>query len=105
MTRKIVLLLLLLLGLNGSAQTQTYKRVTNLPHLYITTEGRRAITSKTEYVNSTMWLVNEQDAVVEFDSVGIRGRGNSTWGLAKKPYKFKFPIKQKLLGIGECGLI
>ncbi|MBQ3780249.1 MAG: CotH kinase family protein [Bacteroidaceae bacterium] len=100
MTRKIVLLLLLLLGLNGSAQTQTYKRVTNLPHLYITTEGRRAITSKTEYVNSTMWLVNEQDAVVEFDSVGIRGRGNSTWGLAKKPYKFKFPIKQKLLGKG-----
>ena len=31
----------------------------------------------------------------------IRGRGNSTWGLAKKPYQFKLSEKTDLLGLGE----
>ncbi|MDE6204432.1 MAG: CotH kinase family protein, partial [Lachnospiraceae bacterium] len=31
----------------------------------------------------------------------IRGRGNSTWGLSKKPYQFKFSGKTDLLGLGE----
>ncbi len=32
----------------------------------------------------------------------IRGRGNSTWGVPKKPYKIKFDKKQELLGMGSC---
>ena len=31
----------------------------------------------------------------------IRGRGNSTWGMDKKPYKVKFDKKQDLLGMGK----
>ncbi len=31
----------------------------------------------------------------------IRGRGNSTWGMDKKPYKFKLDKKQDLLGMGK----
>ncbi len=31
----------------------------------------------------------------------IRGRGNSTWALPKKPYKIKFDKKQDILGMGE----
>lgn len=30
----------------------------------------------------------------------IRGRGNSTWGAGKKPYKFKYKKKQNLFGMG-----
>jgi hypothetical protein len=30
----------------------------------------------------------------------VRGRGNSTWGMDKKPYKVKFDKKQNLLGMG-----
>jgi uncharacterized repeat protein (TIGR02543 family) len=30
----------------------------------------------------------------------VRGRGNSTWNAAKKPYKFKLETKQGLLGMG-----
>ena len=38
----------------------------------------------------------------------IRGRGNSTWGNLKKPYKLKFSEKQEILGMGknkEWGLL
>ena len=31
----------------------------------------------------------------------IRGRGNSTWGVEKKPYKVKFNKKQDLFGMGK----
>ncbi|MCR4613969.1 MAG: CotH kinase family protein [Bacteroidaceae bacterium] len=98
--KKIQILLLLCLLTGIKMHGQTYERVTNLPHIYIQTENGRAITSKEQYINSTLWYVNETDNVVRYDSVSIRGRGNSTWSLAKKPYRIKFPIKQKFLGKG-----
>ncbi|MDE6491321.1 MAG: CotH kinase family protein, partial [Muribaculaceae bacterium] len=33
-----------------------------------------------------------------YDQLGIRGRGNSTWGFDKKPYRIKFNKKQEFLG-------
>ena len=32
----------------------------------------------------------------------IRGRGNSTWFVSKKPYKIKFKTAQDLFGMGSC---
>ncbi len=75
-------------------------RLTNLPHVYLETFNRRAITSKTQYVLARLWYVDEQDSVAFYDSLQVRGRGNSTWGLAKKPYKLKFKQKEKFLGKG-----
>ncbi len=75
-------------------------RITNLPHVYINTFNGRSISSKTNYVYARMWYVDENDNVQFFDSLQIRGRGNATWGLAKKPYKLKFNQKEKLLGKG-----
>ena len=43
-------------------------------------------------------LLQEGRPVVVYDSVGIRGRGNTTWGLEKKPYRLKFNQKTRLLG-------
>lgn len=79
---------------------QEYKRVTNLPHIYIETDKGAPITSKTVYIYSTMYYVDENDEVLKFDSMEIRGRGNSTWNMAKKPYKIKFAEKEKFLGKG-----
>lgn len=76
------------------------ERLTNLPHVYINTFNGREITSKDNYVYARMWCVYENDSVAFFDSLEIRGRGNATWGLAKKPYKLKFHEKEKLLGKG-----
>ena len=76
------------------------ERLTNLPHVYINTFNGRAISSKAQYVLARMWYVDEEDNITFYDSLQIRGRGNSTWGLAKKPYKLKFKEKEKFLGKG-----
>lgn len=79
---------------------QTYVRKTNLPCIYINTEGNKAVSSKETYMYATMVYVDENDQVTQYDSLQIRGRGNSTWGLRKKPYRIKFKEKQKFLGKG-----
>ena len=84
----------------GDPSIKEVQRLTNLPHVYIDTFNGRNISSKTTYVYARMWYVDENDNVTFFDSLEIRGRGNATWGLAKKPYKIKFHEKEKLLGKG-----
>lgn len=96
----IILLLFFVLGMDVQAQNGDYHRVTNLPHIYIETENGAAITSKENYILCTFIYVDEDDQVTSYAMTQIRGRGNSTWGLAKKPYKIKFAEKQKLLGKG-----
>lgn len=87
---------------NLMAQDESiYTRYSNLPTIYIETFGKVAITSKTEYVYATMWYVDENDLVTRYDSMQIRGRGNSTWKqISKKPYRIKFQKKEKFLGKG-----
>lgn len=77
-----------------------------LPVLYITTENGAAITSKETYVNATMKLIVPEDSTYSeaqlYDGdMEIRGRGNSTWMTAKKPYKIKLDKKTDLLGMGK----
>ena len=100
MLKKITIFLSLCFLVLGVATAQTYVRKTNLPHVYIETFDRVAITSKETYVYATMHYVDEEDVVTQYDSMQIRGRGNSTWNLRKKPYKIKFHQKEKLLGKG-----
>ena len=38
---------------------------------------------------------------LENQKMEIRGRGNSTWGAKKKPYKIKFENKTNVLGLGK----
>ena len=100
MTRTKLTILQFLLILTSSLSAQQYKRVSNLPHIYIYTFNNVPITSKVNYVYSTMYYVDEDDVVTKYDSMQIRGRGNSTWNLSKKPYRIKFQEKQKFLGKG-----
>ena len=80
------------------AVAQEHHRLTNLPHLYINTFSGQDVTSKETQVLAKLWLVDEQDQVAFYDSVNIRGRGNATWNLKKKPYRIKFAQKTRLLG-------
>lgn len=98
--RYIILTLLCLIVTILKAADTEHVRLTNLPHVYINTFTGNNITSKTTYVYAKMWMVYEGDSIAFFDSLSIRGRGNSTWNLAKKPYKLKFYQKEKLLGKG-----
>ena len=90
---------LITMTMNGQVD-ESHMRLTNLPHIYINTFTGNSITSKNNYVLARMWYVDEQDNVTFYDSLEIRGRGNSTWSLAKKPYRIKFHEKEKFLGQG-----
>ena len=98
MKLKSTILLLFLLSLQ-SVYAQ-YVRKTDLPAIYIETFDGRNIYSKQEYKYCKLYYVDEIDNVISYDSVSIRGRGNSTWNMAKKPYKLKFNNKEKFLGKG-----
>lgn len=96
--RKLLFLFAVLFA--SVATAETYTRMTNLPAIYINTFKNVAITSKEVYVYANMVYVDESDNITHYDSLQIRGRGNSTWNLAKKPYRIKFHVKEKFLGKG-----
>ena len=77
-----------------------------LPVLYIETENRAPITSKTELIPGSMTLQGNTLYTGENDllyngAIEIRGRGNSTWGFPKKPYKIKLDDSTDLFGFGK----
>ncbi len=68
-------------------------------HMYITTENNTAITSKKDYVKAS-FKIESNGAFDDYKGKGkIRGRGNTTWGMPKKPYKIKLSKKAGLLGM------
>ena len=77
-----------------------YKPLTNLPTIFIDTENGVEITSKEEYVNAVVTVRGAADEEVNITEVAaeIKGRGNSTWGMAKKPYRLKFNKKIQFMG-------
>lgn len=70
-----------------------------VPHFYIETEEWRAIDTKEEYIQAELRI--DGDGVYEdFEgSMRIRGRGNSTWAMPKKPYRIKLDSKASILGL------
>lgn len=53
--------------------------------------------SKSEYLDATLTFEgrgHQEDFQMD---VQVRGRGNSTWGYPKKPYRLKFASKQRML--------
>ena len=77
-----------------------YVQLTNIPTIFINTENGVGVTSKDDYVNAYVTVrgaENPEDNITEV-LTEIKGRGNSTWGMAKKPYRLKFDKKIKFLG-------
>jgi hypothetical protein len=76
------------------------QQLTDLPTFRIQTAGNVPVNSKTNYVQATLTInsSNEQESVTGLP-LGIRGRGNSTWWMSKKPYRIKLDAKRNLLGL------
>ncbi len=93
--------ILLLAGLFIFPRTGcTLEQKTNLPTVYINTQNQAPINSKTVYVSGTMTIVSATDSVGLYNGpLQIRGRGNSTWNLQKKPYRIKLADETNLLGM------
>ena len=77
--------------------------------MYITTEDKKTITSKDDYLNATYYL--DAKGIAGYENIGsataplnmeIKGRGNYSWtGFDKKPYRIKLADKQPLLGMNK----
>ncbi|MCR5385575.1 MAG: CotH kinase family protein [Treponema sp.] len=72
-----------------------------LPVVTIQTENNARILSKESWLNAKISISNAASDSYNFDSVdvSIRGRGNTTWPLYKKPFALKFSKKQQVLGM------
>ncbi len=101
LTRRTTVILTDSHGRKSRYAVKTQREYKDLPVIEIMTEDRKAVESKTEYLNATVSIHSNG---TEFDSldatqVQIRGRGNSTWKWEKKPYKLKFREDISLFGL------
>jgi len=89
---------LMLFPANLTAQEQ----LTNIPTIYITTVDSVPVAIKTTWVPGFITVVGGDSSDVQVqDTIEIRGRGNSTWWLPKKPYRIKFNNKRHLLNMKD----
>lgn len=90
---------------NAGAQTLIRVLPLELPILSVDTDGMK-IDSREDYTPCVIGVNSTNDQFsFEAASAGIRIRGNSTSGYAKKPYRIQFDTKQNLLGLNsgaEC---
>lgn len=87
-------------GDDGSRRTFPVRIVVagGLPVLHINTRGAD-IKNKVHYVDASFRLCNVPEMGVYEGDGRIRGRGNATWGYAKKPYRIKLDEKASILGM------
>ena len=76
-----------------------------IPRISIDTKDRAPILNKDDYVDGTIKVEDPQgffsDEKTFEAAMKIKGRGNSTWGMPKKPYKIKLEEKASILGIAK----
>lgn len=74
-----------------------------LPILIIDTPNNQPILNKEERLSGCqIKLVSEcSDSIIELGDAGVRGRGNSSWLLPKKPYDIKLSKKHEILGMAK----
>ena len=83
----------------------SWHKVSSFPTIYITTDGGKRITSteKKDTVQATIRVEDPEkmysDSVLYEGRMAIRGRGNTTWTMPKKPYRLKLHQHTKLLGM------
>jgi len=88
-------------NVNVVLENKTFEPAKNfLPVLKITTTGGAAVTSKDDYVTAAMTITDTTTPANNYSgTLGIKGHGNSTWGMPKKPYRLNLDSKAPLLGM------
>ncbi|MGN1408917.1 MAG: CotH kinase family protein [Eubacteriales bacterium] len=83
-------------------EKEKYPQLTNLPVLYIELDGNRKIHHITHdtWLGATYTLVDGDFGIVE-QPFEIKGRGNYSWSMSKKPYAVKLAEGASLLGMGK----
>lgn len=97
---------------DGSVKTYTVQMSfpikPDLPVIKIKTVNGEQIKDKKNYVKGTVTITDPDglywdtpELVLEMTKDGIRGRGNTTWDMPKKPYKLKFDSKVSIFNLPE----
>lgn len=90
-----------LVAVSDEGRTKEYRVAvvySNLPTVYLTTPS--VIASKEEWTRGcTIDIWNAGDKSRIYESVQIKGRGNTTWSYPKKPYAIKLDSKAEVLGM------
>ena len=74
--------------------------VDTLPVLDLKTDNAAPIVSKETYIKGSFSLADAGGATAAAEgTLEVRGRGNSTWGWSKKPYRLKLTNSTALLGM------
>ncbi|WP_214072524.1 CotH kinase family protein [Mucilaginibacter sp. dw_454] len=86
---------------NGEAKNikVSITNFTGIPILFLNTSA--PVVSEDDYVTGSLNInVNGQFATFPSNvGLNIKGRGNTTWAMPKKPYRIKFNNKQSMLGL------
>lgn len=91
-----------IISANGEVNRYTFEIVkSGLPILYINTPNESEIPNKyQDWLGDCEMRLYNSDGSVDFEgTTNIRGRGNSTWYFAKKPYALKLESKASILGM------
>ncbi|MCL2774552.1 MAG: CotH kinase family protein [Oscillospiraceae bacterium] len=80
-------------------EAEKYPQLTNLPALYITISDDISAITKDSYIPGNYTLVYGEEGGIYDGFMQIKGRGNYSWGLPKKPYTIKLAKAQSLLGM------
>ncbi len=73
---------------------------TGLPRVDIRTADEAPIVSRTTWLTDAQMTIYNADGTIDYQgTMSIRGRGNFTWELPKKPYALKLNKKGELLGM------
>lgn len=88
---------------DGLVKSYTIRLVnfTGLPVIKIMTDRNAIIDSKENYVTGTMTIDGFGIYEDYQGTFQIKGRGNTTWGMPKKPYRLKLDKKAPLFGMPE----
>ena len=86
----------------GDSDSAAYSLIIyDLPVLEINTPESKPIASKDVRLEGCSVRVLQGNQWEDYGTAGIKGRGNSTWNLPKKPYNIKLEKKNAVLGMAE----
>ena len=86
-------------GHAGEGDDSQFYQVTNLPTVAFNTPGMKEIVSKDDkHPGSTVYVISDGGKTLLTDAnAQMKGRGNGSWEMEKKPFQIKFDKKQKIL--------
>ncbi|MBR3223364.1 MAG: CotH kinase family protein [Kiritimatiellae bacterium] len=87
---------------DGSEILSSALWLSKLPVVYIDTSDGADIIVKSDEKTSNVRVQGNAEFKQQYDGLAfVKGRGNSTWGLPKKPYKVKLDSKTDMFGFGK----